>query len=324
MLDVLIIVDVALQRAVGGNPLTKEDGVHDGLQVLARDEERTAAIQNGDAGGAVVAVDHQLDLREVLGIPVESESYLFAKSSADTLGAAGGAQSLQLLEYVREVCLLAVEAEGIVVEGRAFLVRLFRQLHVHAVGLAAELDVKARGLVPVEQDDVLGQQRGGVGVEQTVADAGVYEVYHLRARDARIAAAVRGVGAELKVEGLFLLARFVDRLAVLVRLVGLYLSRLDVADADGNGGSVEPVVSEVLDVGVIVHALAPGQARDEGYEVFGKLIVQRRVLPVREGKPGVAVGVGEAAVLEVFYVQRAGGGFDGKAYKVRHVRYSLF
>ena len=200
------------------------DGVHDGLQVLARDEERTAAIQNGDAGGAVVAVDHQLDLREVLGIPVESESYLFAKSSADTLGAAGGAQSLQLLKYVREVCLLAVKAEGLVVEGRAFLVRLFRQLHVHAVGLAAELDVKARGLVPVEQDDVLGQQRGGVGVEQTVADAGVYEVYHLRARDARIAAAVRGVGAELKVEGLFLLARFVDRLAVLVRLVGLYLS----------------------------------------------------------------------------------------------------
>ena len=33
MVDILVVIDIALQRAVGGNPLTKEDGVHDGLTV---------------------------------------------------------------------------------------------------------------------------------------------------------------------------------------------------------------------------------------------------------------------------------------------------
>lgn len=44
MVDILVVIDIALQRAVGGNPLTKEDGVHDGLTVDSITDSRIRSL----------------------------------------------------------------------------------------------------------------------------------------------------------------------------------------------------------------------------------------------------------------------------------------
>ena len=155
----------------------------------------------------------------------------------------------------------------------------------------------------------MGQQIRPIGGQNSVTQGSIHLVHHGGTAQTSIAG-VPIIVPQLQNKGLVCLLGLINRLAVLIGLVGLHLAGFGVADGDRGRRFVQAVAPQIARRRLVFHTAVPGQTGDVLDQGFRQVRVQCRVTPVSLPEPGILVTVCQAAVLLVFHLQRARVGGD--------------